>query len=820
MSPTASRSVSSIMPICLTVLFTFHVFSGDGKAIDHHSGSENSRDDLPTYQTPDQEIIDILEAPDLPQISTGSNDEWILLKQRPNMLELAEIARPRLHIAGYRINPETNGRALARTPKFEQLIFYHTETEQQISVDVPGDATIDNVSWSPDGERIIFTHTTTDAYELWTTAAGEADAYRLTDGRLNATDGNPCNWLSDEELVCEFVPPGRGEAPDRPEVPEGPVVQESGDEPAPVRTFQDLLDTPHEADLFEYYFTAQLKFVNADNGDKNAFGSPAIFDKLHPAPDRKHFFVSRTVRPFSFLVPDRWRINDWFPREMEIWNRDGEVVNEIASLPLAEEVPVDSMRTGPRDIHWQPGEDAALMWTEVETEQEEISERIFRMDSPEDEPQELFTLEDFYWDTQWHGDKALITEVDRYPYRAAAWQRTWIVPADGAEPRLLWDHSAEVRAEDPGSPLGGRSITSAEDGRIFVRGTDFGDDGAFSYIDLMDLETEERERMWKDESDMVESPEHIIGANRDRLVTMRESETEHPNYFITDWDEDQTQQVTQVEDPAPQLQDVQRKELRYDREDGVSLAAYLYLPPDFEEGDELPAVMWAYPREFSDPDAADQLPGGGNRFTRISGYSHLFFLLQGYAVIDNASMAIIGGELGYPDEPNDTYVEQLVMSAEAAIDAAAETGYVDPERVGVGGHSYGGFMTTNLLAHSDRFAAGIARSAAHNRTLTPFGFQNEQRTLWEAQEVYTGMSPFMYAHQIEDPVLMIHGADDPNPGTFPMQSERMFHALKGMGKPARLVMLEHEDHGYGARESIYHTLVEMFNWFDEHVKGE
>ena len=773
-----------------------------------------------TYETPDDKIVDILEAPDLPEMKPAPGDEWVLFLDRPNMLELEEIARPRLHLAGYRIDPETNAESVARTSRYDALTFYHLEEEREVAVDLPSEAAVDYVRWVSD-ERIAFAHVADDGVELWTASVDAPDAQRVTDERLNATAGNPCTGLGSGELLCEFVPSDRASAPDRPAVPERPSVQESGDNPAPVRTFQDLLESPHEADLFEHYFTAQLKRVDIDDGATEAVGEPAIFDKVHPAPDGEHLFVSRTVRPFSFLVPDRWRINDWFPREMEIWSLEGTVEHEVASLPLAEEVPVDSMRTGPRDIHWQPGEDAALVWIEVDTADTDVSERMYRMETPGAEPAEIVTLEDFYWETQWRDDgTALVTEVDRYPFRAASWTRTWIVDATGEEePRTLWDRNLEDQEADPGSPVGGRSLVTDDDW-IYLIGDGFSMEGERPFLDRLNLETEQTERLWESDADHYEYPERVVFDEGvpTRLLTTRESATNHPNYHVRDLDDENVRPITDIEDPAPQLQDVTREVITYEREDGVTLAARVLLPPDYEDGDERPALLWAYPREYADPEAASQIPDEGNRFTRLSGADPEFFLLRGYAVIENASMAIIGGELGYPDEPNDTYIEQLVMSAEAAVDAVTEKGYVDPDRIGIGGHSYGGFMTANVLAHTDRFAAGISRSAAYNRTLTPFGFQNEQRTLWEAPEVYTGMSPFMYAHQIEDPLLMLHGTDDPNPGTFPMQSERMYHALRGMGKPARLVMLGHEDHGYGARESVYHALVEMFDWFDAHVK--
>jgi len=275
------------------------------------------------------------------------------------------------------------------------------------------------------------------------------------------------------------------------------------------------------------------------------------------------------------------------------------------------------------------------------------------------------------------------------------------------------------------------------------------------------------------------------------------------------------QKITNFSDPASQLRGIKKQLVKYKRADGVDLSFTLYTPPNYKEGTRLPTLVWAYPLEFTDASVAGQVSGSTNRFTSIGGISHLFFLLNGYAVLDNATMPVVGD----PETVNDTFIKQINDSAKAAIDKAVKMGVTDPERVGVGGHSYGAFMTANLLAHSDLFRAGIARSGAYNRTLTPFGFQGERRNFWEATELYTKISPFFYANKINEPILLIHGEADNNTGTFPIQSERLFAALQGTGGTARLVMLPHESHGYAGRESVEHTLYEMISWFDKYVKN-
>ncbi len=771
------------------------------------------------YQAPSRRIQEILEVPTLPGFELSPAGDWAVMLERPAMLALRDIAEPRLHLAGYRLNPRTNGPALSRQPRVEGLELIHLEEDRRVAVELPPGAQVDHVSWSPDGRRLVFSLVGDGGYELWTVEAGQGQAQRVMWGHLHAAHGTPCLWLSGgQELICRMIPADRGVPPERPVVPEGPGIQEAEGEAAPVRTFQDLLGDAHDWELFEYYFTSQLARVEVGRGTVTPLGKPAIMDQFLPSPDGEFLFVSRTVRPFSYLVPDRWRINDWFPREMEIWNRAGERIRTLASLSLEENVAVDDVRSGPRGVAWQPGEDAALVWVEdVENLVEGARERVFRLASPYDtEPAALMDLEDRFTRMEWTSDgRGLITEVDRYPLRAASWTRTWLVDTrhPDHEPRIIWDRSAEERYGDPGTPVTRGVALVGEGDWIYLLGAGVTPDGERPFLHRFNLETLGTERLWESDPDRYEVVVALVGGSHQRLVIRSESPADPPNYQHVSGKDGSVRALTHQEDPAPELQGAERRVLTYQREDGVRLAGVVYTPPGWDGETPLPTVLWAYPREYVSPDAAAQVPGRSNRFTRLSGASHMFFLLEGYAVFDGPSMAILGGVTA-----NDTYVEQLVSSTAAAVDAVVKAGIADRDRIGVGGHSYGGFMTANLLAHSNLFRAGIARSAAHNRTLTPFGFQNERRTLWEAPEVYTRMSPFMHAHRIEAPILLMHGADDANPGTFPVQSERMFHALKGLGKVSRLVMLDFEDHGYGARESIFHALWEMMEWFDRYLK--
>ena len=771
------------------------------------------------YRTPSAEIIRILDAPGLPNLDVSPEGSWAALLTRPNMVALEDIAEPRLHLAGYRLNPRTNGPAVAGRAPIESIELIRLADQQRVQVQLPAGAAVEYATWSPDGSVLLFSVVGARGYELWKVEAGNSSASRVGTGYLNAAHGDPCRWMGDSrEAICRFVPEGRGAAPERPRVPSTPRIQDADGEPAPARTFQDLLQDGHDADLFEFYFTAQLAFVDVGSGRATPVGAPAIFDAVTPSPDGSHLYVVRTVRPFSYVVPDRWRTNDWFPREMELWTRGGEMVRKVASLPLEENVAVDDSRSGPRGVTWQPGSDAALVWVEEMGEGADgAQDRVMRIATPTSEPEVVLELEDYFDRMAWTRDgRGLVTEIDRFPRRAASWTRSWLVTpeAGGWSSRMVEDRSAEERFGAPGTPVTRGAMLLGEGDWIFLQGDGVTAEGEQPFLDRMNLRTLATERLWESDPDRFEVPVELVAGGVDRLVVRSESPADPPNFHLVDARGGTQVALTDLQDPAPQLQGVGRQVLTYAREDGIRLAGVVYTPPGWDGETALPTVLWAYPREFVSPDAAAQVPGQNNRFTRISGASHMFFLLEGYAIFDGPSIAILGGFTA-----NDTYIEQLVSSTRAAVDAIVDAGIADRDRIGVGGHSYGGFMTANLLAHSDLFRAGVARSAAHNRTLTPFGFQNERRTIWEAPDVYMGMSPFMYAHQINDPILLTHGADDANPGTFPVQSERMFHALKGMGKTSRLVMLNYEDHGYGARESILHTLWEMMDWFDRHVKN-
>lgn len=778
------------------------------------------------YQMPPKEIVTAFDAPPLPQAILSPSKQVMALTWRRPYPTIAELSQPILRLGGARINSKNNGPQ--RAAEIYAITFKKIEDGSEVRVTVPPGANLSNVRFSPDGSRLSFLNRKDDRIELWVaeTATGRAKLLSGTD-RLNATMGDPYDWTEDNTtLICELVPAGRGAAPQEPTVPLGPNIQENDGKPAPAATFEDMLKTAHDEALFEYYFTSQLAAINVLSGRKTLIGRPAIFGTVSPSPNGEYLLVSRIKRPFSHLIP----VNG-FPEDVEIWSRGGELVRKIADVPTREGVPLTGVQTGPRGYRWRPDQPATVLWTEALDggnlkNKVPFRDRVSSLAAPfKDAPNEMAKTEWRFAGLSFtEKGIGLLSEADRVTRHI----RTWILES-GAAPRKLWDRRQEAAYENPGSPVmrrdtggggfggGGANVVMQTGDYIYLTGQGASPEGDRPFIDRLNLKTLATDRLFRSDAESYETVIAPLDDEAKTILTRYETPTDPPNYYVRVLGAHTTlgRAVTTFKDPQPQLRGVRHQFVTYQRKDGVKLSATLYLPPGYKPGQRLPVIMWAYPREFGDPDSASQITGSPNRFTIISGYSHLFLLLSGYAIFDNPTMPIVGpGETA-----NDQYVEQLVSSAEAAIDKVVEMGVGDRDRIGVGGHSYGAFMTANLLAHSRLFRAGFAESGAYNRSLTPFGFQSERRTFWEVPDLYAKMSPFWYAHQVKDPILLMHGEADDNSGTFPIQSERFYMALKGQGATVRYVTLPFEAHGYAGRETLLHILAERINWFDKYVKN-
>lgn len=777
------------------------------------------------YREPPPAIAKVLDADPTPAASISPDRQWLLLMERDGLPPISEVAEKWHGLAGDRINPRTNMEA--RQPTFKGLVLRSFQGTAERRIALPAGTRVAFPSWSPDAKKIAFVNLGKDGGTLWLADVATGRARQVAASRLNGAIGAPCAWLStNTQLVCKTIPAGRGAAPMAPETPTGPIIQESEGRVAPNRTYQDLLTSPHDERLFDHFYTSRLALIST-TGTVTPIAEAAVYSMAEPSPDGRYIATQTSRKPYSYLVP----LNR-FPTRIQVLDIKGAVVKTVHERPLQEEIPTsfDAVAAGPRGVQWRSDTPATLVWIEAldggdPAVRRDLRDKVVMLDAPfNGEPVTLVSTGTRVFNITWaRPELAVVTEGWSKTRRS----KTWIVNPSraGDAPRLLWDRSSEDRYNDPGRLLtapderGHTRLLTSSDGRYaFLAGAGASSDGDKPFLDRLDLMTGRPERLWRSESPYYEEVIVLLDANSPRALTRRESVKDVPNYFVRDLQTKSLARLTSFADPAPEFAGVSTQLITYRRPDGVQLSATLYLPPGYkQEQGRLPFIFWAYPREFRTRDAAAQVIGSANRFTRPSGMSHLFLLSQGYGVLDGPTMPIVG-ENG--SEPNDTYVEQLVASARAAVDKVVEMGVADRDRIGVGGHSYGAFMTANLLAHSNIFRAGIARSGAYNRTLTPFGFQAEERTYWQSPDIYEKMSPFTYADSIRAPLLLIHGMADDNSGTFPVQSERFYAALKGNGAKVRYVQLPAEAHGYRARESIGHTLFEMVAWMDQYVKPE
>ncbi|MEX0720310.1 MAG: prolyl oligopeptidase family serine peptidase [Balneolaceae bacterium] len=776
------------------------------------------------YKEPSQAITNLVDGARTPSVSISPDKDFMLLLNRPALPSIEEVSQPELRLAGVRINPRTNGPSRSRSLSGITIRDLATGDDRELS-GLPQNPRISDINWSPDGTHISFLITTETSIELWITDVSDAKARKLTNVPVNDTFGSPYEWArGSQTLLVQTVPANRKEIPKENIVPSGPVIEQSIGTARPARTYQDLLQNEYDEQLFDYYFTSQLVEVDL-KGKLNKIGDPAIYRSVDFSPDGNYILTQKLHRPYSYRVPV-YR----FPNKISVTDRAGKEVFEVADLPLADEIPIGFSSTfeGPRSVNWRADKAATLVWVEAldggdDKIEKEFRDRLFMHKAPfEDEPESLIDLGYRYAGVAWSEDGfALVNEY----WRSTRNYRTWKITPDtpGNEPELIIDRSTEDRYNDPGSPeykrtsYGTRVLHTIENGsKILMTGQGASEEGNRPFLSAFDLNTKENEIRWRSEAPYYERVVSIL--EDDELITRRESVTEQPNYYLRNLQDGDLNQLTTFEHPTPELKDVTKELITYKRSDGVQLSATLYLPAGYDKDRDgnLPTLVWAYPREFKSAEAASQVTDSPYRFANISYWGPHFMLTEGYAVVEGAAMPIVGeGDA----QPNNTFVEQLVSSGQAIVDELNKRGVSDPNRMSIGGHSYGAFMTANLLAHSNIFRAGIARSGAYNRTLTPFGFQAEPRTFWEAPEIYFSMSPFMHAEKVDEPILFVHGEADNNSGTFPMQSERMYQAVSGLGGTARLVMLPNESHGYAARESVLHMLWEQSEWLNTYVKN-
>lgn len=779
-----------------------------------------------TYQKPPQSILELAEAPLAPSIQIDSKGKNIVFLYRSNFKSIEELSETEMRLGGLRINPVTN--IGSRTRYFINLkVRVGQDGNIQDVNGLPENGRFANFSWSPNQEYMAFTNTVTSGVELWVLDIENAKAKKLSQANLNANMGRPFTWFKDSNsLLVTTLPENRKDLIDTKEaIPTGPTVSvsEAGVE-AQNRTYQDLLKNKNDEYNFELLTQAELHKINMD-GSSSLWKKSDMYRDVSFSPDGNYVMVTTIKRPFSYLVP-YYR----FPSTTTIYKANGDFVNTFLEVPLIEDLPKGFMaeRTGKRDVNWRNDKPATLVWTEAldggDPENEvPFRDEVFMQDAPfTGNITSLLKTKDRFRYIQWGNDNTALAHDYWWNTRNT---RTYLFnPSNNKqEPKIVFDRNYQDVYNNPGNFVSTKNkfdeyVLELDNNNAYLIGDGYSDAGKFPFIDEINLETLQTNRLYHSKlTDQVEDITMALNAKQGEYVVRIESKNQFPNYYIRNIKKRiGLQPLTQFENPFKSIQDVQKEVIKYNRADGLELTGTLYLPTDYEAGKKYPMIMWAYPQEFKDKSSAGQNTKSSNEFTYPWYGSPIYWVTRGYVVLDDASFPIVGeGD----EEPNDTFIEQLVANAKAAIDAVDALGYIDRHKVAVGGHSYGAFMTANLLSHSNLFAAGIARSGAYNRTLTPFGFQSEERNYWEAPEIYYNMSPFMHADTMKTPLLLIHGEADNNSGTYPLQSERYFNALKGLGAPVRLVMLPKESHGYAAKESILHMLWEQDKWLEDHVKN-
>jgi dipeptidyl aminopeptidase/acylaminoacyl peptidase len=776
-----------------------------------------------SYQTPPKDITDLVLARPTPGVLIDSKGQWMILMDRSDFPTVEDLAQPELRIAGLRINPRNFGPSRGAYSMGFQLKHIPSKKLHSIS-GLPENLKANNIQWSPDEQKFSFTNISNNRIDLYEVDLNSRTARKINTAPLNAVLGGAYWWAGPDRLVYKTVPANNRPYPEPPLAPKGPIVQENLGKKAASRTYQDLIRSPYDEELFDYMATAQLA-VN-ENGNEKLIGSPAIYRSIEVSPDKKYLLSQVIIRPFSYLVTA-----NGFPTQISVMDMEGKLVRSLAKNPSSEGQPIgfDDTYTYPRFFGWKADEPSTVIYVQaldkgLGRSKSEYRDALMAVKIPGSaEPESLFKTKRRFQGIAWGQPDLAIFSEGSYADRKVRMNR--FNPLTGAVDSL-YERSSDDSYGDIGEPVkkknqwGKEVLLVRKDGNLLLDASGAGPKGDLPLLQTWNLKTGARKIIWQSEEGYYEYPVYVLDGDKPVFITRRESPSLTPNYTLRDGSKKNAAPVALTDFPNPykQLEGVVKQKISYQRTDGINLTGDLYLPKNYDAKKDgaLPVIIWAYPIEYKSANDAAQVRGSKFTFTRINYGSPVFWVTQGYAVLDNAEMPIVGeGD----KEPNDHFIPQLYLNAHAAIKKLAEMGVGDSNRVAVGGHSYGAFMTANLLAHTKLFKAGIARSGAYNRTLTPFGFQAEERTYWEAPEVYNNMSPFMHAHKIKTPLLLIHGEMDNNSGTFPIQSERLYNAVKGHGGTARFVVLPYESHGYAARENILHMLWEQNQWLDKWVKN-
>jgi len=794
------------------------------------------------YNQPPKNILDVMHAPSPPIPMVSPTHDTILLVSWQDYPPISRVATPFLRLAGARVEPSNHSKhdtpgGYGITPCATNFDLVHIADGAEIHVALPAGACPGEPMWAADGKRFAFVNIALKSVELWIGDAPTGEVHQIPEVRLNPMFDDEMKWMPDQKtLLVKLVPKGMGAPPPAPVAPIGPSIQETEGAKGQSSTYEnrDTLGNTHDEDVFDFFAASQLALVNVSTGTITPIGKTGNYESLDPAPDGQHILVTAIHKPYSYLTT-----YDRFPTEVEVWDLSQPshvLTHTIASLPLADRVPIRGVPVGPRDFSWRATDPATLVWAEALDGGDwnvnvPSRDKIMLLTAPfTGSPAEITRTEQRYVDFSWSDQPnlALLTEYDNNRH----WRKSFLINVDDLQqkPRLLWDLSTDEKYKNPGAPVrrqlaNGSWIIRKDGDSIYLGGIGASPDGDRPFLDRLNLTTLKSERLFRCDKTSYERFLSFTGSDPQSFLTWHQSPADPPNAFRRTLGKSldalpgeasfasTSVAITHVPDPTPAVRAIKKRLVKYKRDDGLDLSFTLYTPPGYQEGTRVPTILYAYPLDYADASTAGQVEGSQETFTQLRRYRLL--LLAGYAIIDNAAFPIIGD----PKKAYDTYLDQLVADAKAAVDEAVRLGVADPDRIGVTGHSHGALMTANLVAHSDLFRAGVATSGSFNKTLTPFGFQNERRSVWEATDVYLKVSPFFFADKLKTPLLLMHGAEDANPGTTPLQSNKLYEAIRGNGGTARLVVLPHEPHLYTAMESNEQMVYEMLRWFDKYVKN-
>jgi len=780
-----------------------------------------------TYQKPPKEILELADYERAPTVNMDTNKEYMLLSYRSTYKTLDELNQEEMRLGGLRINPVTNISSTVTYVNNLKLRKIADKDEIQVK-GLPENPKISNLSMAPNQKKIAFSHTTNTGVELWIIDVVTAQATKLTEAIVNANMGNPFSWFADSQsILVRMLVQNRPALIDvKKDLPTGPTVSTSAGNVSQNRTYQDLLKNPLDEQNFETLVTSELYKISV-NGKATLFKKADMYSGESISPDGNYIMISTIQRPFSYIVP-----LSRFPQKTVVYDKTGNEIKVVNEVPLSEIIPkgFSSVRKGKRNMTWRTDKPATLYFVEALDEGDQANkvdfrDEVFLWDAPfSSNPTSLVKTQQRFSGIEWGDDTTAIVYDQWYDTRN---MKTYLINPSSPtlSPKVISDRNYQDIYADPGDfetkkNQYGKYVLVLENNNAYLIGKGFTKEGQFPFIDELNLTTLKTKRLYqstyKDKKEDILSMEDV---KKGEALVMIQSKNEFPNYYFRNIkSKGKLTQITNFKNPFESIKSVYKEVIKYQRKDGVELSGTLYLPIGYDKvkKEKLPLLIWAYPAEYKDKNSAGQSDKNENQFTFPTYGSFVYWVTRGYVVLDNASFPIIGEGT---TEPNDTFIEQLVANAEAAIDAVDKLGYINRKKVAVGGHSYGAFMTANLLTHSNLFACGIARSGAYNRTLTPFGFQSEQRNYWDVPEVYNTMSPFMNANKMKTPLLLTHGEADNNPGTFTLQTERYFQALKNLGAPVRMVILPKESHGYAAKENILHLLWEQDQFLEKYLKN-